>query len=68
MPRWRDEEKLLRTMGYELANVHLGTRDASTRIRADLRGHKPKWLRQSAETMAEATLADWKEWKRVATN
>jgi uncharacterized protein (DUF2252 family) len=26
MPRWRDEQKLLWTMGYELANVHLGTR------------------------------------------
>ena len=64
MPRWRDEQKLLWTMGYELANVHLGTRSASTRIRADLRRHKPKWLRQSAEMMTEATLADWKEWKR----
>ena len=64
MPRWRDEQKLLWTMGYELANVHLGTRGASARIRTDLRRHKPKWLRQSAETMAEATLADWKEWKR----
>jgi uncharacterized protein (DUF2252 family) len=64
MPRWRDEEKLLWTMGYEVANVHLGTRGASARIRANLRRHKPKWLRQSAETMAQATLADWKEWKR----
>ena len=66
IPRWRDEEKLLWTMGYELANVHLGTRGASARIRADLRRHKPKWLRQSAETMAEATLADWKQWKKRA--
>jgi uncharacterized protein (DUF2252 family) len=64
MPRGRDEQKLLSTMGYELANVHLGTRGASARIRTDLRRHKPKWLRRSAETMAEATLADWKEWKR----
>jgi uncharacterized protein (DUF2252 family) len=64
MPRWRDEQKLLWTMGYELANVHLGTGGASARIQADLRRHKPKWLRQSADTMAEATLADWKEWKR----
>jgi uncharacterized protein (DUF2252 family) len=64
MPRWRDEEELLWTMGYEVANVHLGTRGASPRIRADLRRHKPKWLRQSAERMTEATLADWKEWKR----
>jgi uncharacterized protein (DUF2252 family) len=67
MPRWRDEQKLLWTMGYELANVHLGTRGASARIRTDLRRHKPKWLRQSAETMAEATAADWKEWKRETT-
>jgi uncharacterized protein (DUF2252 family) len=64
MPRWRDEEKLLWTMGYEVANVHLGTRGACARIRADLPRHKPKWLRQCAETMAQATLADWKEWKR----
>jgi uncharacterized protein (DUF2252 family) len=64
MPRWRDEQKLLWTMGYELANVHLGTRGAVARILADLRRRKPKWLRQSAETMGEATVADWKEWKR----
>ena len=64
MPRWRDEQQLLWAMGYELANVQLGTRGASARIRADLRSHKPKWLRQCAEAMAEATVADWKEWKR----
>ena len=67
MPRWRDEQKLLWTMGYELANVHLGTRGASMQIRADLRRRKPKWLRQSAETMTDATLTEWKEWKRKAT-
>ena len=66
MPHWRDQQKLLRTMGYELANVHLGTRGASARIQADLHRRKPKWLRQSAENMAKATLADWKEWKRKA--
>lgn len=64
MPQSREEEKLLRTMGCELANVHLGTRSASARISADLRRRKPKWLRQSAETMVEATLADWKAWRR----
>ena len=64
MPRWRDEQKLLRTMGYELANVHLGTGGARARIQADLHRREPKWLPQSAENMAETTLADWKEWKR----
>jgi hypothetical protein len=66
MPSWRDEQKLLWLMGYELAHVHLGNRGASVRIQVDLHRRKPKWLRQSAETMAEATLAEWKEWKRMA--
>jgi len=64
LPRWRDETKLLWTMGYELANVHLGTPAARARIRRDLNRSRPKWLRRSAETMTEAILADWKEWKR----
>ena len=68
MPRGRDEEKLLWTMGYELANVHLGSLGASARIQANLRRHKSKWLLHSTETMAEATLADWKDWKRVSDN
>jgi len=63
MPRSRGEQKLLWTMGYELANVHLGTRGASAPIQTDLHRRKPKWLRQSAEKMAEVTLADWKNGK-----
>jgi hypothetical protein len=63
MPRWR-EQKSRRMMGHGLANVHLGTRGARVRIQADLHRRKPKWLRQSVEKMAEATLADWNEWKR----
>jgi uncharacterized protein (DUF2252 family) len=64
MPRGRDEGKLLWGMGLELANVHLGTPGAATRIRADLRRRKAKWLQQSAQVLAEATVAEWKEWKR----
>jgi hypothetical protein len=67
MPRSRDEHRLLWMMGYELANVHLGTRGARARIRADLSRHKSRWLRQAANRMAEATLADWKEWKQRTT-
>jgi uncharacterized protein (DUF2252 family) len=63
LSRRRDEDKLLWAMGYELANVHLGTHGVVARILPDLRRHKPKWLRQSAEAMAEATLADWQEWR-----
>jgi hypothetical protein len=64
LPRGHDEEKLLRLMGRELANVHIGTRRAVAAVCRDLSKRKPKWLRQAAEIMAEATLKDWKEWRK----
>jgi hypothetical protein len=63
LPRSRDEEKLLRAMGQELANIHVGTRRAVAAVRKDLRQRPSKWLRQAVETMAEATRDDWKEWR-----
>jgi hypothetical protein len=56
-------EKLLRVMGKELANVHLGTRKAVAFVRRDLRNRGPKWLHHAATAMVEATLKDWNEWR-----
>jgi hypothetical protein len=64
LPRGHDEERLLRAMGRELANVHFGTRRAVAAVRRDLRQRKSKWLHQAAEIMVEATLKDWKEWQK----
>jgi hypothetical protein len=64
LPRGHDEEKLLRAMGRELANVHLGAGGAVAAVRRDLRQRKSKWLHQATEVMAEATLKDWKEWQK----
>jgi hypothetical protein len=64
MPRSHDAKKLLRAMGRELANVHFGTRRAVTAVRRDLTQQKPDWLRQATELMTEATLKDWKEWRK----
>jgi len=63
LPRKHDAQALLRAMGLELANVHLGSRRAVAAVRRDLAKRKPKWLRQAAEVMLEATLRDWKEWR-----
>jgi hypothetical protein len=63
LPRSCDEGKLLLAMGQELANVHLGTRRAMAAVKRDLRQRKSKWLRQSVEIMAKATLDDWREWR-----
>jgi hypothetical protein len=64
LPRGHDEEKLLRAMGRELANVHLGSHRAMAAVRRDLPQRKPKWLAHAAEVMVEATLKDWKEWRK----
>ena len=64
LPRGQDEARLLRAMGRELANVHLGTPRSAAVVRADVARRKPQWLRETAETMLGATLKDWKEWRK----
>jgi hypothetical protein len=56
----RDEWRLLRAMGWETANLHLGTRGA--RIAPDLRRRPSSWLDRAARIMARATEADWRAW------
>jgi len=64
LPDSHDRKKMLRAMGRELANVHLGTPRTVSAVRGDLTQRKSSWLRQAAEVMAEATLKDWKEWRK----
>ena len=60
----RDEYRLLRAMGRETANVHLGSPAATPAIVADLARRPTRWLRASAERMAQAATADWWQWRR----
>ena len=62
LPRKRDEGQLLYAMGWETANVHLGSYKMITAIRRDLSKRKAKWLRGAATQMVSATISDWKEW------
>lgn len=58
-----DVGRVLRAMGAEAANVHLGTPGAAAAITADL-GHRPAgWLAAAAKNLADATEADWKAWR-----
>lgn len=63
LPRKRDEARLLYAMGWELANVHLGTPRAGARLTEDLRGRESRWLTKAAELMVEATRDDWRAWR-----
>ncbi len=65
LPSQRDDKRLLRAMGRETANVHLGSGPgAAAAVRADLdQRSSHQWLRHAAEAMEDATRADWKAWR-----
>jgi hypothetical protein len=62
MPEERDETRLLRAIGFETANVHLGSRRAAKLILPHLAKRSTDWLHEAAGAMVEATTGDWREW------
>jgi hypothetical protein len=54
---------MMRAMGWETANIHLGTRAAVKDVLEDLKNRKSNWLRKTAEKMVDVTLKDWKMWR-----
>jgi uncharacterized protein (DUF2252 family) len=63
MPKERDESRLLRAMGFETANVHLGTPRVAKVILRDLSKRSAEWLHEAATAMVKATTVDWREWR-----
>ena len=64
LPAKRDERRLLRAMGWETANMH--GRGARRAIARDLTSRKSRWLLRAAGEMVDATLADWRAWKKLS--
>ena len=62
LPKKRDESRLLYAMGWETANIHLGSRNAITAVQRDLSKRKTHWLRLATTAMVNATISDWAEW------
>jgi hypothetical protein len=58
------EIQLLEAMGWETANIHVGTPSARKSIFRHLGKQKPRWLHEAAETMLEAVRSDWEVWKK----
>ncbi len=65
VPRQKDKSKLLQSMGWETANVHLGSKRTRT-ILKDLTARPEHWLHEAAARMVKATTADWDEWRTKA--
>jgi hypothetical protein len=66
LPGNRDEDRLLWMMGWETANMHLGSADKVRLILADLKKRKRNWLSSAAARMAQAVERDWRKWGRVS--
>jgi len=58
------ELRLLHAMGWETANVHLGTLSERKSILRHLKKQKGKWLHHAAEVMLQAVRSDWSVWKK----
>jgi len=63
LPTKHDSVRLLHAMGWETANVHLGTRPARE-LEADLRKRKPGWLHAASAAMVDSVLGDWERWRK----
>jgi len=59
----RDETKLLHAMGFETANVHLGTPIMAKAILKDLKARPSNWLHDAAAKMVEDVTHDWRQWR-----
>ena len=63
LPEDRDEARLLNAMGFETANIHLGTRDAISAVIGDLKRRPKRWLHRASKKMLQAVQRDWKKWR-----
>jgi uncharacterized protein (DUF2252 family) len=62
IPEQRDETKLLFAMGFETANVHLGSVRAGKAVAQDFAKRPRKWLHEAATAMGKAMRKDWQDW------
>lgn len=64
LPKVRDEQVLLTAMGFETANIHLGSPEAMSDVLKALRRLPEGWLLAAAEAMYADTLTDFKTWRK----
>lgn len=62
VPKEKDKSRLLHAMGFETANVHVGSGGEKGILRY-LEKLDQHWLHEAAAGMVKATKADWDEWR-----
>jgi len=64
----RDELRLLNAMGWETANIHLGSADSRRLILRHLDKLKPNWLFNAAMEMKKEVQRDWRDWSKFMSS
>jgi len=62
------ELRLLEAMGWETANIHLGSRNEVGRVAAHLKKLRPGWLYTAAKEMLQGVRKDWRVWSKAASD
>ena len=63
LPKKVDEKRLLEAMGFETANIHLGSKDTAKAIRKDFSRRRGDWLHDATKAMTESVLEDFESWR-----
>jgi hypothetical protein len=58
--RRRLRRRVLESMGFELANIHAGSKARIADIKADIKQRGPEWLASATLRAAKATERDWR--------
>ena len=66
IPKQRDESRLLYSMGFEIANVHLGNPKNAKAILRDLQKRPGNWLHRATVSMTKRIVEDWRDWRNSA--
>ncbi len=59
----RDLTRLMKSMGAETANIHLGTTIEVPRVLATLQSLPKHWLDDAAKRVSKVLIKDWKSWR-----
>lgn len=66
LPEGHDESALLHAMGFETANVHLGSKNTRIAILRDIDKRPKDWLHKAVKRMARLVMEEWSDWRAAA--
>jgi hypothetical protein len=62
LPKKVDEQLLLEAMGFETANIHLGSKSAVSDVRRDISRRRHDWLHSAMKKMTDIVVEDYEDW------